>query len=822
MERKTYFVDVILPIAIPKALTYRVPGVLNEQVGVGKRAVVQLGNRKLYTGIIQTIHETSPSNYEAKYLEALLDDHPVVNDQQLEFWAWMSKYYCCSIGEVMTAALPSSLKLSSETKITIRDKSFAHWDILSPNEITLVEHLKVKSPIELDEVSIITQLKTVQPLINSLLKKGVIAVDEELRDRYQAKQVEYIRIHASLHDHKDLELALNQLAKSKKKLSAVMAYLQFVRGRHDSGEWMDKKTLQQNASVTGTIVQQLLDKNIFENRFYEVDRIPTAEATQDVTYTLNSMQEQALGQIKRLFTEKDIVLLHGVTSSGKTEVYNALIEDQLQQGKQVLFLLPEIALTMQLILRLQRRFGDVVGVYHSKFNPQERTEVWHRLNENVRYSVILGARSTIFLPFNNLGLVIVDEEHEVSFKQSEPAPRYHARDAALILAKQHGAKVLLGSATPSVESYWHASNGQYGLVEMLHRFGNATKPSFHVVDMKEEQANKRSVAQFSSILISQMRKALEGGHQIILFQNRRGYAPRWQCETCGENPKCQNCDIALTYHKNKYVLSCHYCGYHTPPPPICPSCGSGALRMIGFGTEKIEDDLLPIFPDKNIQRLDLDSTRTKNAYSKIIRDFENGEIDILVGTQMVSKGLDFKNVALAGILDADRMLNAPDFRSFERAFQMMTQVAGRAGRGQTEGKVVLQTKQPDHWVIQQVIDNNYKALYAAEAQERSQFKYPPFYRLINVVVKNHDRNLTEEHAHELAFRLRNHFGEMVLGPEFPSVEKLRNWFQMNLYIKFPRNYNAAKVKHTLVECIQQFNAESRHKKTRVAINVDPV
>ncbi len=821
MSRVTLFADIILPLAIPNTYTYRVPYELNEHLKTGQRAIVQLGKTKLYTGIVHRIHENPPKKYEAKYLEALLDEHPIVTETQLKLWEWIASYYCCCLGEVMIAALPASLKLASETKVLLREDAKDRLEHLTTKELQIFDALELRKVLSLAEIADIIGLKTVYPIVKSMLEKSVVAVEEEVKEKYRPKTEEYVRIAEAFRNEASLNAVMSDLGRAPKQMDLLMGYLRWCNGKFEEGTWHKKLTLQEQTETTSAVTAQLVKKGVLESGLFEIDRLPSAHHKIEGRKELSAIQQKATEEIREGFKQHEVVLLHGVTSSGKTEIYCELIDEMIASGKRVLYLLPEIALTTQLITRLQKRFGDQVGVYHSRFNPQERAEVWHKLLNEERYQVIIGARSTVFLPFSNLGMIIIDEEHETSFKQYDPAPRYHARDLAMVLSNFHKAKVLLGSATPSVESYWQAKQGKYGLVELFTRHGEVQLPEIQVADVKKETYQKTMQANFSSLLIQNMEEAFSNKEQIILFQNRRGYSPRWQCETCGWTPMCVQCDISLTYHKSKHILSCHYCGHQESPPKKCGACGSSALKMVGFGTEKIEDDLAGIFPEKRIFRMDYDTTRSKNSYSQIINDFENGNIDVLVGTQMVTKGLDFKNVGLVGVMDASQLLYFPDFRAYERAFQLMAQVSGRAGRNKKRGKVIVQAHQPEHWVILKVIDNDYVGMYETEIKERKEFNYPPFFRLIKVTVRHVDKGLTESAANELAAWMKFAFGEMVIGPEYPSVERIRNQYNLNIMLKFSRELSQQKIKTRLMELVEDLHAQSKYRPVRVVIDVDP-
>ncbi|MFM7727356.1 MAG: primosomal protein N', partial [Flavobacteriales bacterium] len=692
MERVTLFADVIVPQALPVPLTYRVPFDWNEHVLVGQRVVVPLGKSKLITGVIRRLHTTGPTNYQAKYIDALLDAHALVGAEQLALWDWMATYYCCTTGDVMNAALPAGLKLSSETKFVLvceEDESS-----LSDNEQAVVRALRARGSMTLDDMADLLAIKQVQPIAKHLVELGWLRSEEEIKEKFRPKTADFL----SLSNQYDSEEKLQRLfadletRRAQKQADALMLFLQLTHWDGKRASELERSKLQKHG-VTAAVVLALVDKEIFTLITREVGRLNADLVPTSPTRELSEAQRNAREAVIQAWSDKDVCLLHGVTSSGKTEVYATLIEETLAQGKQVLFLLPEIALTTQIIQRLRRFFGKRVGVYHSGYSDNERTEVWNKVLSDIpgECDVVLGARSALFLPFNRLGLVIVDEEHEQSFKQHDPSPRYQARDTALWLATRFGAKVLLGSATPSVESYWNAVNGRYGLVELHERFGGLQLPEVVLCDVRKEIKAKTMHGNFTREMITEMQRVIEAGEQIILFQNRRGYAPLWECESCGWVPMCTRCDVSLTYHKFSHQLRCHYCGYTTPPVPACHACGTVDMKMLGFGTEKIEEDLQAHFPDVRIQRMDLDTTRSKSSYRKIISDFESGHTQILVGTQMVTKGLDFDNVSLVGILSADKMMNYPDFRAMERSFQIMLQVSGRAGRKNKRGKVLIQT-----------------------------------------------------------------------------------------------------------------------------------
>lgn len=825
VEKKTFFVDVILPLAMPNMLTYRVPLELNDDVQVGQRVIVQLGKSKLYTAIVRSIHETAPSKYQAKYLEALLDESPIVNELQLRLWEWMSKYYMCHIGEVMSASLPSSLKLASETRLVLDDRWDGDLSAINDKAQIVVEALQVQEALTLEEVSGILEIRNVRPVVKQLIEHGVVSTEEELQERYRPKVVDFVHLHPDLHTDNALQDVFDQLEKrAPKQLELVMAFFHLSGSVEHPQREVKRLELQKRTGTDAALTKKLVEKNIFTLEPRQVGRIEDGHGGDLAPVELNEEQIHALRSISDQWKQKDVVLLHGVTGSGKTEVYLKLIEDVIAKGQQVLYLLPEIALTTQIINRLKRYLGPKVGVYHSKFNQNERVEIWHDVlkHEVGKYDVILGARSSALLPFSNLGLIVVDEEHENSYKQFDPAPRYNARDLAIVLAKLHGARVLLGSATPSVESYWQAKQETYGLATLEKRFGGIQLPEVLCADIRQDLKNKSMKGIFTTFLMEKIKLALEKNEQVILFQNRRGYAPLWQCEVCADVPQCKRCDVSLTYHKISHQLKCHYCGYAKTPPTTCPACGSSELKMLGQGTERIEEEIAEFFPDARTMRMDFDTTRSKNAYQRIITDFEEGDIDILVGTQMVTKGLDFDNVSLVGVLNADQMINFPDFRSFERAYQLMAQVAGRAGRKKKRGEVVIQTYNPEHWVIRLVIENDYLGLYNHERIERKNFLYPPFFRLIRITLKHKELNTVIQASNAFAQELRSKLGERVVGPETPYVSRIRNQYLRQILIKIERETNPATVKTIIRDKQLEFFAQQEFKSTRVVMDVDPM
>jgi len=824
MSRITKFADVILPLAIPRLYTYRVPYELNDQLTVGQRVVVQFGRSKLFAALVRQIHETAPAQYQAKYIDSILDPEPIVNETQFALWDWISSYYLCTIGEVMIAALPSGLKLTSETRLVLNPSFDEDYSNLSDQEFLITEALEVQQVLSIQDVGNILDRKTVYPIIKALIEKGVILIEEELKERYTPKVVSYVRLNEEAAKEDNLKKIFDQLERAPKQLELLMSFIQMSRVLSDNPMEVKKVSLQKSVGATSVIVNQLEKKGVFVIYDKTEGRLDLQEMDVGSSKKLHSKQQTAYEEIKKCFKKKKVVLLHGVTSSGKTEIYVKLIEEVIKEGKQVLYLLPEIALTTQIISRLQKYFGNSIGVYHSHFNQNERVEVWNNVlnSEPNQYKIILGARSALFLPFSNLGLVIVDEEHENTFKQHDPAPRYHARDTAIVLAQLHGAKTLLGSATPSIETYWNSGEGKYGLVELNERYGGVQLPEILVADIKEATRKKLMKSHFSPLLMEQMEQTLAGKEQIILFQNRRGFSPFLQCNTCGWTPVCVSCDVSLTYHKHSSQLRCHYCGYHEQSPASCNACGDTNVSMIGFGTEKIEEELEIFFPDARIARMDWDTTRSKNSYQRIINDFEDREIDILVGTQMVTKGLDFDNVALVGILNAGSMLNFPDFRAFERSYQLMAQVAGRAGRKKKRGKVVIQAFDPDHRIIRNVIANDFSSMYDCEMQERENFHYPPFHRLIKLTLKHKDFDLLNAASEHFGTELKKVFGKRVLGPEFPPIARIRNFYLKNILLKIEREVSVNKSKKLLEETIIAFKNHNDYKKVRIIADVDPI
>lgn len=816
------YVDVILPLPLANYYTYSLPDEMAEKVKIGCRVVVSFGRKKFYTAIVANVHFSAPEAYETKDITELLDAEPILLPIQFRFWSWLSEYYLCTNGDVYKAALPSGLKLESETIVVYNPDFEANAPL--PEKEQLILDLLSKEPEQcVTQLEKESGLKNVLSVIKSLLDKEALFIKEELKRHYKPKTEIRVRLTAEASVEERLRELFDELSRAPKQLALLMKYVELsgFMGKTPLKE-VSKKDLLATATASPAIFNGLVDKNVFEVYYHEIGRLNRQQANVSEINALNTSQQQAFDAILASFKEKNVCLLHGVTSSGKTEIYIHLIQKVIDSGKQVLYLLPEIALTTQITERLQRVFGDKLGIYHSKFSDAERVEIWRKQLGGNGYQVILGVRSSVFLPFEHLGLVIVDEEHENTYKQQDPAPRYHARNAAIILASMYGAKTLLGTATPSIETYYNAVSGKYGFVELAERYKDIQLPEIMPVDIKELTRKKRMSGQFSPMLLEKIRVALENKEQIILFQNRRGFAPMIECRTCGWVPRCKNCDVSLTYHKGINQLTCHYCGYTYQVPKSCPACGGVEMMNRGFGTEKVEDDIKLIFPEATVARMDLDTTRTRAAYERIIADFEGGKTDILIGTQMVSKGLDFDHVSVVGILNADTMLNYPDFRSYERAFQLMAQVAGRAGRKNKRGLVVLQTKSIEHPIIHQVIQNDYQTMYESQLAERQLFKYPPYYRLIYVYLKNRKEDLLGLMARTMAEKLRAVFGNRILGPDNPPVARVQTLYIKKIVIKIEANASMKKVRDQLLRVQREMVEDERFRSLIVYYDVDPM
>jgi primosomal protein N' (replication factor Y) len=820
----TYFADVILPVPIPRMFTYRVPRLMVEEMKIGARVIVQFGKNRVVTAVVGRIHTTPPEKYQAKYVLELLDTEPLITKQQLWLFDWIADYYMCCVGEVMNVAVPSGLKVTSQSRIQI-NPAFEHFELLEEKEVDFLEILKNHASLTYDDAIKFVGETNINTLIKSLIGKHAIIMYEEVKEKYKPKIAKKIRLKRVYEGTEEVANLIDSLGKSAKQQTILLEYLKQIpmhqlRERNQFG--IDKSFFTQG-ETSGSSLNTLIEKGIFEQFEIVVSRFGDDMPVEPVKIELTEVQQEVSNQILSNFQEKDVVLLHGITGSGKTEIYIDLIQQVLAGGSQVLFLLPEIALTTQIVVRMKRVFGDKMGVYHSKFSDNERVEVWRGVLEG-KYQFVVGVRSAVFLPMDNLGLVIIDEEHESSYKQYDPAPRYHARDVGIMLGLKQGAKILLGSATPSLESYYQATTGKYGLVTLNQRYGNAQLPDIHLIDLKAERKAKTMKNDFSGTLCKHIEHNLAIGEQTIIFQNRRGYSPYLNCQECNWIGECEQCAVSLTYHLDSKELRCHYCGHKEEIPRACPVCGSGKIKTVGFGTEKLEDDLRIMYPAARVQRMDLDTTRTKNAYQTILGEFEQGNTDILVGTQMISKGLDFDRVSLVGIFDADRMIHFPDFRAAERAFQMLTQVSGRAGRREKKGLVLIQTNNTQQSLLHKVVNNDYMGYYNDEIKEREGYFYPPFTRVISITVKHEEQDKAEKAAHWLANKLLEKLGKArVLGPEKGMVERVRNKFLFDILLKLEKdklNIKAAKV--FLQEQIDEVMLQREFRGIFVVVDVDAV
>ena len=812
-----YFIEVILPLSLPKTFTYIVSEAEYNYIKIGMRVAVPFGKSKIYTGLVLDLHQIPPTLYEAKEIHQILDEKPIVNPLQIQHWLWIASYYMCSIGDVYRGAMPSAFILESETIISFQKDNSVDSATLSDEEFLIFEALQHQSSLKVQDISAILNKKNIFPIVQKLLNKNVLSLQEEMQEEYKPKLVRYICLHENFSSDESLMSLLDSLKGAKQK-EVLMHYFQI---NAQEKKPISIKYLTEKSQASAATIKALIDKNIFEEYYIQEDRVNFDKNKKENNLLLSEAQQKAFNEIKDSFQSKEVSLLHGVTSSGKTEIYTRLIEEFLAQGKQVLYLLPEIALTTQLVSRLTAHFGNQVAVFHSKYSNNERVEVWNQvLESSEKAKIVIGARSALFLPFSNLGLIIVDEEHEQTFKQQDPAPRYHARDAAIVLANSHKSKVLLGSATPSIETYYNAQSGKYGLISISERFGKTPLPEVELVDLKENYFKKRMKGHFSLTLIEAITEALSLGEQIILFQNRRGFSPVLECMTCGHIPQCTSCNVSLTYHKFKNQLRCHYCGYSIAKPTNCHACSSIDISAKGFGTEQIELELAELFPTKNIKRMDQDTTRGKYSFEKLIDSFKNREIDILVGTQMLAKGLDFDNVSLVGIMNADNMLYHPDFRAFERSFQMMTQVSGRAGRSDKQGKVIIQTYNVNHNIIQQVTHNDFGGMYKEQLYERQIYKYPPYFRLIKLTLKHKDFDKLKEGSMWLYQVMQQHLQIPVLGPEEPGINRIRNEYIRTIMVKIPLKSSIPNTKKTIQKILNSFEVIPQYRSIKVTVNVD--
>ena len=818
------FIDVIVPVPIPQYFTYRVPREGSSLVKPGVRVVVEFGKSRVVTAIVTKVHNQAPQNYQAKYILEILDEQPVVTQDQIWLFNWVAEYYMCTVGEVLNVALPSGLKISSQSKIQY-NPDFNYYHLLNDLEKNFLQILLTEDSLTYEEVSRFIDKQDPTRFIKGLIAKHAVILFEEISEKYKPKIEKKISLDPLYESDEEIIQLIENLGKAKKQQDVVLKYLSFIpidelKNRNVDGVW---KTDLKQQGVSDSALSTLIQKGIFRQTEVAVSRFEKDDFSPDYQLNLSPAQQKASVDIMDLFAEKEVVLFHGITGSGKTEVYIDIIRKALDSGTQVLFLLPEIALTTQIVRRLKLVFGDVMGVYHSKFSDNERVEVWDGVLKG-QFQFIVGVRSAIFLPFNNLGLIIVDEEHDSSYKQFDPAPRYHARDMAIMLATRIKARVLLGSATPSIETYYQALQGKFGLVSLNERYGEATLPEIQLVNLREERQNKTMTGDFSSMLLDGLKTNLERKKQTMIFLNRRGYAPYITCQTCNWIPYCEQCSVTLTYHLRDNTLVCHYCGHSEPNPKTCQICGSATLKSVGLGTERIEDDLRTMYPDAHILRMDLDTTRTKNAYENIINEFEKGDVDILVGTQMISKGFDFDRVSLVGVFSADRLIHYPDFRSAERAFQLITQVSGRSGRRGEKGKVLIQTANPQNRVLQFILNDDYVGFYQSEIQEREMYNYPPFSRMIEITVKDEDQVKTHQVAEHLAANLKKFLGvERVMGPERGLVERIRNKFHFQIWLKLEKDkLNIQATKKYLQKEIVNLITENKYKSIRIVVNVDAV
>lgn len=812
-----FFAEVILPLSLAKTFTYSISEAEFHFIKKGMRVTVPFGKNKIYTALVVDLHQNEPQLYQAKEIHQILDEHPIVNEIQIEHWRWIASYYMCAIGDVYRGAMPSALLLESETIIAKKAEVYLEENQLSDEEYLIYQALQHQSSLKIQDIISILNKRNVFPILQKLIDRNILVLQEEVVEIYKPKLVRYIKLHA---DYASSE-ALNQLLKNLKGAKQTEILLHYFQLNASEKKHISVKLLTETANVSATVVKVLIEKNIFEEYYIQEDRVNFKGKIKDDVLQLSEVQQNTFDEIQKQLVLKDVCLLQGITSSGKTEIYIQLIESYLKQGKQILYLLPEIALTTQLVSRLRSYFGNKVAVYHSKYSNNERVEVWRQVQEvSEKAQIVIGARSALFLPFSNLGIVIVDEEHEQTFKQQDPSPRYHARDAAIVLASYHKSKVLLGSATPSIETYFNVKSGKFGLAEISERYGKVPLPEIGLVDLKEKYFRKQMTGHFSDTLIEEIASALSLNEQVILFQNRRGYSPVIECMTCGHVPQCPQCDVSLTYHKHKNQLRCHYCGYSMANPTHCHSCSSIDLTTKGFGTEQIQQELVLLFPNAKIGRMDQDTTRGKFGFERIIDGFKNREVDILVGTQMLAKGLDFDNVSLVGIMNADNMLYHPDFRAFERSFQMMTQVSGRSGRAEKRGKVIIQTYNPNHNTIQQVTHNDYIGMYTEQLYERQIYQYPPYFRLIKLTLKHRDFEKLKEGSMWLYQVMQQNLKIPVLGPEEPPISRIRNEYIRTILVKIPQNQPLQSTKKTIQKILDSFDMVSQFRAIKIAVNVD--
>jgi primosomal protein N' (replication factor Y) len=809
------YAEIIIPLALPKNYTWEIPSSLLDQVMIGIRVEVMLGTNKRYAGIVKKVFEQKPAAFNPKPILSVLDEAPIVYPQQLELWEWMAQYYMCTEGEVMQAAVPSHLKISSESVFIYNEDQSIDSHQLSDSEYILSEALQIKKELSLVEIQKLLDKKSVYPIVNKLIQKGICFIRENMNDKYKTKEETFILLAPEYKAEEKIEQLLNEWTRAPKQLALLLSFLHFEK---TEGE-VSQKSILEKSGASHAQLKALIDKGILIAEKRKIDRLKKDGAIGEQSlHKLSTQQQEAFDSIKEQFKTHPVHLLHGITGSGKTQIYVALINELVKQGAQALYMLPEIALTAQMIRRLKQYFGNSIAIYHSKFNPNERVEIWNKVKTG-EIRIVLGARSALFLPYKNLSLIIIDEEHDGSYKQQDPAPRYQARDTAIYYANKINAKVVLGSATPSVESYYNAENKKYGYTHLTERFNEGALPSIQIIDTKKQPSG---TAILTPLLLAEIKKTIEQKKQVILFQNRRGYAAYLICETCGWIPHCTHCDVTLTYHKQKNLLSCHYCGSTYPILTSCQACGKQHFRQKSFGTEQIEEKLNQALPGVIVARMDFDNVKGKNEHDQLIQQFEQGQIEILVGTQMVVKGLDFENVDLVGIVDADSLLNFNQYRVNERAFQMMEQVSGRAGRKNSNGKVLIQVSQVQHPIIQLVQQHNYLGFYKFEIQNRKQFAYPPFSRLMSILFKHKENSIAEEAANHFLHSLTPNIQKTVLGPAQPMVNRVRNKYIWELCVKIATQAGQLQIaKKQLLNYVQLIQAHPRYKTVQVIIDVDP-
>jgi primosomal protein N' (replication factor Y) (superfamily II helicase) len=812
------FAEIIIPLALPKNYTWSIPDSLLEQARPGCRVEVVLGKNKKYAGIIKRLHHEHPAEFEVKDILSVLDPEPIISEKQFELWEWIAKYYMCSEGEAMAAALPAHFKLSSETVLIYNEEAGEDFSMLDANEYLVAEALLIKKELRMSELSQILDEAPIYPVVKRLIEKRICFVWEALKQTYTEKKETFVLLNPQYSNEEKLAELMNNWGRAQKQLELLLAYIHLSKTQGD----VTKSELLKKSGASEAQLKALADKNILILEKRSVDRLKYLPRDINIDFTLTPSQEEALGEVQSALQQKQVCLLHGATSSGKTLIYIRLIEELIRQGKQALYLLPEIALTSQIIRRLQKYFGGYIGIYHSKFSQNERVEIWNKVRSG-ELKVILGARSSLFLPFVDLGLVIIDEEHDVSFKQQDPAPRYNARDAAVYYASLYDAKVVMGSATPSIETFYNGRTGKYGLVQLSERYGGTSMPEINIIDLSKRLYKNKERLIITPELEEEIKKTVANGKQVILFQNRRGYAPYQICQVCGWIPHCRYCDVTLTYHKQSHKLHCHYCGTLYPPLHSCLRCGSDRFLHRNFGTEKIEEQLDEIFTEARVARMDVDTVRGKNAHDNLIQLFEQQRIDILVGTQMVVKGLDFEQVQLVGVLDADSLLGFADFRVNERAFQLMEQVSGRSGRKGDRGKVMIQVADTRHPVLQYVQHHDYLSLYASEIEARNRFFYPPYSRLILLTCKHVIKDVATGAAARLAEALTPAYGKYLVGPAEPVVNRVRNQFLMELMLKLPKDGQVVReCKQFILELIAILHSEKKFRSVVITPDVDPL